>query len=510
MLYNEAEFEKTRKKVHIVWFKRDLRVADHEPLWYASEVSFSSDYAVLPLYTFEPAMWHLSDASQRQFSFILDSLKSLDLQLQRRNNQLYVYKGSMIDTLNLIAEKCEVVGLWSHQETGNDWTFQRDKSVAMWCQQSGVQWTEFAQHAVVRGGLNRDRYQRVMDGFFEQMARPAPRTIPSLNMNRQSDWSVLEGFEWAQDQWVAGESIQPGGRELGVGLLKSFLEHRHQRYVQTLSKPAESRDYSSRLSPHLAWGTLSIREVVQAAERQPGSRGLSAFKSRTRWQSHFMQKLESEPEMEYRSLLPACDELRPWDADAEMRFQAWLEGRTGIPLVDACMRSLRQTGWITFRMRAMLVSFASYQLWLPWQKTAPALARLFTDYEPGIHYSQIQMQSGVTGINQIRVYNPIKQAMDHDPKGHFVRQWCPEYRDVSDTWIHQPWLQTQIKVPQSIVDNDRSAKEAKDKVYAVRKEVENRLIARGVFIKHGSRKRPTLRRTPRKKPKDDSQMELFE
>ena len=120
-----------------------------------------------------------------------------------------------------------------------------------------------------------------------------------------------------------------------------------------------------------------------------------------------------------------------------------MENRTtGYPLIDASMRCLRSTGYINFRMRAMLVSFASYDLWLDWRRTSRFLASMFVDYEPGIHYSQFQMQSGVTGINAVRVYNPTKQQQDQDPHGVFVKQWIPNLRSVSDTWIHSPHLLT--------------------------------------------------------------------
>ncbi len=129
----------------------------------------------------------------------------------------------------------------------------------------------------------------------------------------------------------------------------------------------------------------------------------------------------------------------------EAFFQAWKDGLTGYPFIDACMRNLKQKGWITFRMRAMLVSFASYHLWLDWRVTGKFLAQLFTDYEPGIHYSQLQMQSGVTGINSLRIYNPHKQAQDHDPNGDFIRQWVPELRAVDNAFIHEPSLMDMVQ-----------------------------------------------------------------
>ena len=106
-------------------------------------------------------------------------------------------------------------------------------------------------------------------------------------------------------------------------------------------------------------------------------------------------------------------------------------------MVDACIRSLRETGWLNIRMRAMIVSFACYTLWLDWRLINAWLARQFTDYEPGIHLNQLQMQSGSTGINQLRIYNPVMQAEKHDPDGSFIRRWVPELSGLSTDAIHR-------------------------------------------------------------------------
>ncbi|MEL7434059.1 MAG: FAD-binding domain-containing protein, partial [Chloroflexota bacterium] len=178
---------------------------------------------------------------------------------------------------------------------------------------------------------------------------------------------------------------------------------------------------------------------------------------------------------------------------------AYKAGKTGYPMVDASIRYLRATGWINFRMRAMLVSFASYDLWIQWQHTAEFLARLFTDYEPGIHYSQVQMQSGTTGINTLRVYNPIKQGIEHDPDGVFIRAWVPELRNVPDEHIHEPFNMppmTEIEAgcvigedyPAPIVKHKEAVKEAKSKVWALRKRDDVKAEAEKVVERHASRK----------------------
>jgi deoxyribodipyrimidine photo-lyase len=180
------------------------------------------------------------------------------------------------------------------------------------------------------------------------------------------------------------------------------------------------------------------------------------------------------------------------------------------------MRALNQHGWINFRMRAMLMSFASYHLWLPWRQSGLSLARKFVDYEPGIHWPQVQMQSGTTGINTLRIYNPVKQGLDHDPHGSFTRAFVRELDAVPDEFIHQPWLwpgASGLAYPPPIVDHVAAAKAARDLLYAVRKSAPHREAAHDIASKHGSRK-TRIRKTARKRkpppepPDADSQLML--
>ena len=259
-----------------------------------------------------------------------------------------------------------------------------------------------------------------------------------------------------------------------------------------------------------------MREVVQQtrahiAQLPPiASRhraGLTAFTSRLYWHCHFIQKLESEPAIEWRNMHRGYDGLREQDFDFE-KFEALKEARTGWPMVDACVTMLKETGWLNFRMRAMLVSVAAYPLWLHWRPVGEWLATQFLDYEPGIHWSQLQMQSGTTGINTTRVYNPIKQAQDHDPKGIFVRRWLPAMRHIPNTWLFEPWkmpvelqhsvgIKPGLELAPPIVDLATATRESKHKLHALRKTTEVRKGKEAVIEKHASRK--TLPRTTKAK-----------
>jgi len=220
---------------------------------------------------------------------------------------------------------------------------------------------------------------------------------------------------------------------------------------------------------------------------------MKSFNARLHWRDHFIQKLEDEPSLEFENLHKAYDGMWPSSADP-VRLRAWQSGQTGLPFVDACMRCLNHTGWINFRMRAMLMSIASFQLWLPWRASGEHLARQFTDYEPGIHWSQVQMQSGTTGINIVRMYNPVKQGQDQDPDGSFTRRWLPELAEVPDEYLQQPWRWHRAgtvldkRYPLVIIDPVKSARRARELIWGVRKSPQFRAQAKAIVQQHGSRK----------------------
>jgi deoxyribodipyrimidine photo-lyase len=481
--------------LHVVWFKRDLRIGDHRPLALAA-----AQGPVLPLYIAEPEFWAQEDASARQWAFATESLAELRAELGALGQPLSVVRGNAVTVLGRIHERHGIAALWSHEETGNGWTYARDKAVAAWAREAGVPWQELPQTGVIRRLKTRRGWAGAWDRRMTEPLTAPPTTLRPLG----SDWPTR--IPSAADLGLAPDPCphrQTGGRAAGLATLASFLERRGRDYRWQMSSPVTAFAASSRLSPHLTWGTLSLREVAQASQsRLDGLRGdasaparswrasMVSFTGRQHWHCHFMQKLEDEPRIEFANLHPAYNGLRPDVPDAE-RLAAWCEGRTGYPFLDACMRALAAHGWLNFRMRAMLVSFASYQLWLPWRATGLHLARQFVDYEPGIHWSQVQMQSGTTGINTMRVYNPVKQGHDQDPEGVFVRRWVHELAEVPTPLIHEPWKwdgAAGLAYPPPIVDHAKAAAAARDALHSVRKGAGHRTTASRIAEKHGSRK----------------------
>jgi deoxyribodipyrimidine photo-lyase len=505
----------------VVWFKKDLRCRDHAPLAAAA----ACDEAV-GLYVIEPEWLQSAECAAQHVAFALGCLAELRRKLAARGLPLLVRVGPVPQVLDALRREMALTHLFSHEETGPGWSYTRDKAVAAWCRSNAVAWQEWPHTGVVRRLRSRAgwaaRWQRRMDApeIVAPTGFAAPRGVEPTDLPSLA--AVGAGHN--------DVSLPPFGEAAAWSVLRSFLDERALGYRSGLSSPLSAETACSRLSAHLAFGTVSMRCVHQATEarvaqlRAQGQAGfahaLRAFAGRLRWHCHFMQKLEDEPQIEFRNFARVCDGLREGSFDTA-KFEAWCEGRTGFAMVDACMRSLKATGWLNFRMRAMLVSFASYHLWLHWRETGVFLARQFVDFEPGIHWSQMQMQSGTTGINTLRIYSPTKQAHDQDAQGTFIRRWVPELARVPLPHLAEPWRMSSAQqhasgcvigrdYPAPVVDAPAAVKHAKDVLYALRKDTGARHEADAIQSRHGSRKSglPATRR-PARAAAPRAQRDLF-
>jgi len=442
-----------KEKVHLVWLKRDLRLHDHAPLAEASRRCAAGEKAIA-LYVRETEYWATDKASPDQWGFVAECLRDLAVHLSKIDWPLLITEAPSAEVvLTSLFDHYEIAELLCHQETGNGWTFERDKRVLKLCRERGIPVREFLQNAVVRG-RNRPPEKPDHQAFWNTWINGSEAPAPGF---WRAPFTPPPQFPAPDLVTPATVPRQRGGEALALALLESFVGERcllHGGYRVEMGSPLHAHESCSRLSPHLTWGSLSTRRAARAAmarEPRPPHGSVmhrNSFHRRLRWRDHFLQKFESLPWMEFRCINPARETLHGWD---QVSYERWAAGMTGYPFVDACMRSLNATKWINFRARAMLVSFASYALNLDWRRFAPHLARTFLDYEPGIHYSQLQMQSGTTHGSPPRIYNPIKQSLEKDPSGEFIRRWVPELRDLSGDAIHLPAESNRNGYPAAIV-----------------------------------------------------------
>ncbi|MDX1446711.1 deoxyribodipyrimidine photo-lyase [Lishizhenia sp.] len=476
------------KEVNIVWLKRDLRLNDHAPFHQAEQEEL--DYIIL--YCFEPKLIEHPDTSERHLQFIYHSLQEMNSKLREVNRSISICYTSAKEGFKHIHKEYKINTVFSYQESGTQITWERDKSCAHWFKTHNIRWIEFQRDGILRGIKTREKWDKAWLSVMHQAVIKNGFTFSKLPA-LEHPYSLPPHFKEQLSSYPT--SFQKPGEDQAWKYLASFCKERGKNYNKHISKPAESRRSCARISPYLAWGNISIRQAYQYVKAHPNytkyKRPFNGMLTRLHWHCHFIQKFEVECSYETECINRGYEELTY--SNNEDLLEKWKTGNTGIPIVDACMRCLTHTGWINFRMRAMLVSILCLHFDVSWKKGAYHLAQLFLDYEPGIHYPQIQMQAGTTGVNTVRLYNPVKQSKDHDPKGEFIKKWIPELREVPVEFIHEPWKMTVFELadfkeeftyPMLEMDLEKVARKAREKIWGHRKHPKVKEEARRILATH--------------------------
>ena len=461
-----------KKLINIYWFKRDLRLEDNEPLHEASKQSEK----LLLIYFLEDKLISDPHYSNFHWNFVKQSIEDINLSLGKKS--ILFLNCDPIEGFKKISQKYKIKSIYSHMETGIELTYLRDIDVKKYCDSNSIHWFEYEKNYVKRGLKNRKSW---IKGWNEYVKSPVLK-IDIKNLNILDIKHLSKIFNVLDTRTNKKKHLQPGGTSNGLKYLRSFLEVRNKSYNQNISKPLESRSSCSRLSPYLSWGNLSSRYVWQQAyesiKKGNSPFQIRSFLSRLRWNSHFIQRFEMEHSIEFESVNRGYNDLRK--KKVKKYYDSWENGKTGYPLVDASIVCLKTTGYLNFRMRSMIVSFLTHHLWQPWQSATFFLAQNFLDFEPGIHYSQLQMQAGETGVNTIRIYNPTKNAIEKDKEAVFIKKWLPKLKEVPIPLIYEPWKMSEIEqslfnckigkdYPKPIVDISQTRKFALEKLWSIRK-----------------------------------------
>jgi deoxyribodipyrimidine photo-lyase len=423
----------------IVWFRRDLRISDHLPLFRAAARG-----EVIPVFVLDRALLFHPETAVARVAFMLDCLKSLDADLRSRSGRLIVRSGDPVEVLPDLVQETQADGIYAHLDYERIYGRVRDARLnqALAAANLRIRWFE-----PIAGTNALMRYPDYRRFWYESMAAeqvPTPMNVSVPDDIRSDPIPNVTELGLIADT----KMIPPASTAAARQLLQEFLDEKSDRYYWQLSLP--SAEATSGLSPHLKFGVISIRECVQVAQQRlqdnPDRRvqlSLKQLISRLRWASGFGQRFRYLPQLELRSLYSVFDQ-EGWDFDEDL-YQAWQVGETGFPIIDAAAKCLQATGgWIAlnFRTRAIYASFLSNLLGMDWRLGALHFMRHLIDGDCPIDHYQWAMQAGVTHCldkSWTRIYNPEQTAVDRcDPDGLFIKRWLPELANLSPDQLGLP------------------------------------------------------------------------
>ncbi|MFN8538640.1 MAG: deoxyribodipyrimidine photo-lyase [Thermomicrobiales bacterium] len=436
--------------IQLVWYRRDLRLADHAPLVRAARRG-----PVLPLFVAEPDLARRPDFGARHWTFARDSLRELRAALAALGQPLIVRTGSIATVLAALHEVAPISAIWTHATTGRAPVSACTDAARDWAASRGIQYHELAQDGVVRAGPR----GRWASGWASRLAGsplPAPEALTPISGVAPGAIPTHQALGLAPDDRPVPT---PGGTPAGLALLDAFLAAHDSGYPAVLDDPLRAAAAATHLGPHLAWGTLSPRQVIAACGKDNSEEPAAAGRSRS------SRRVEESP----RAALIA--RLRARDRDDQRLRRSGIANTSPHPAVDELLatdlperatvsvptgsrhgaRARRVTPW--GRRDAPVARHR----WLPhpprphrrlrgaralapWQRLDPFLAKQWLDYEPGIHLDQLQHHAGIGPAAPPPLPDPVAQGQAHDPTGAYVRRWLPALRAIPDDYLHQPWL----------------------------------------------------------------------
>ncbi len=412
----------------IIWFRRDLRMADHPAL-----LAALAHGTTTPLFVLDPLFVKRSGAAR--FTFLLRNIRALDASM---NRALVVRHGDPLDIVPRFAAEVGADKVFISSDFGA-YGSRRDAEVADRLKAMKVELVPIGSPYAVNPGTIRKSDGRPFAAFapfyraWAGHGWPAPLPAPALLNFRGAPEVKCDGIP--VDPRLTAQ-IPPAGEESARARWEHFAADSLGRYQEERNVPAI--DGSSKLSPYLRFGVLHPRQLL--AELRPDPQH-DHFRSELCWRDFYADVLHHQPGTAWNNLQPKMDAL-PVDTDAraKQRFAAWCAGQTGYPIVDAGMRQMLATGWMHNRVRMIVASFLVKDLHLPWQWGAKFFMRHLVDGDTASnnHGWQWTAGTGVDAAPYFRIFNPRLQAEKFDPSGTYVRTWVPELADVPDKFVHSP------------------------------------------------------------------------
>jgi len=464
-------------KHQLIWLRSDLRVQDNSALAAAMAAG-----PTLAVYLISPEQWREHDDAPAKVDFWLRNLAELQQQLARLNVPLLVRQAPhWRDAPEVLAALChshDVGTVWVNEEYGIHES-RRDQAVARALQPLGVAFRPCLDQLFFRPGsvlTQAGNYFQVYSQFRKACYRLLHSALPALVAAPQAQAPLAiagDPLPLAVDGFAtpapALRELWPAGEDAAQRRLADFAEQRMAWYQERRDFPAI--DGTSQLSPYLAAGVLSPRQCLHAALRSnqgefdSGNPGVVSWINELLWREFYKHILVGYPRVSrHRAFRPETEAV-PW-RDAPRDLEAWQQGRTGIPIVDAAMRQLLATGWMHNRLRMVVAMFFTKNLLLDWRLGERFFMQHLIDGDLAANNGgwQWSASTGTDAAPYFRIFNPISQSQKFDPDGRFIRTWVPELAGLNKRDIHDPsalgGLFGVADYPRPIVDLARSRERA--------------------------------------------------
>jgi deoxyribodipyrimidine photo-lyase len=469
----------------IVWIRRSLREHDNTALVEASR----EQEEVIPFYCVDENYFENATLGYPRVKFWHDSLKELKQDLgEKEGKELVIRKGKPVEELQKLVNETDADTVY-HNRDYTPYSRKRDEKVQ---EELSVEVETFKdivmfekEEILTNSGTPYKVYTYYSKKWFKKEKRRPQKVeeyeTPEIESDELPSLEIL-GYEKPEDM-----EVWEGGRENGLERIENFKDK--------IWNYGENRDYAwkdstSKLSPHLKYGTVSVREVFWDAERikarnpNDNTSGIKTWQEELAWRDFYMQVLWNWPETTEKPFLDQYEEIE-WRSkdEAEEDWEAWINGETGVPFVDAGMRQLKNIGWMHNRLRMVVTSFACKDLWLDWKDVHEYFNKMFVDAEIASMVGGIQWaySIGTDAQPYFRVFNPFSQGEDYDPDGEYIRKWVPELEDVPEKHIHKPHEMNQLEqencgveigedYPKPIIDHDEERKKAVERFEEVRED----------------------------------------
>jgi deoxyribodipyrimidine photo-lyase len=472
----------------IVWFRDDLRLADHPALTAAAKAD-----ALICVYVLDEASEGFRPHGGASRWWLAQSLRALDADLRKLGQRLVLVRGKVAQMLPMLAKEAGAQKVYWNRRYDRAGIAADDEVIAG-LKTLGVSGGTFPGNLLIEPGkiANKEGQPlRVFTPFWKRVLSlgdphppvPAPKKLPPLVEGIASepveDWKL----EPTRPDWAGGlrESWTPGENEARERLA-DFLDD-IRGYADNRDRP--DKPATSRLSPHLRFGEIGAAGIFHAArfasDQGAPSRDIEKFLSELGWREFSYHLLNHFPDLGTKNLQSRFDAF-PW-RDDDKALRAWQRGRTGYPIVDAGMRELWHTGWMHNRVRMVCASFLIKHLLIDWRRGEEWFWDTLVDADPANNTASWQWVagSGADAAPYFRIFNPVLQGEKFDPDGAYVRHWVPELAKLSDKFVHKPWLASPLELaeagvtlgksyPQPIVDHDMARKRALAAFETIRSE----------------------------------------